>query len=64
VVKIATFAKLQTVLCKLKTQRSNSTFGFLPTHEPTLRKTKRAVSCQLSMKKMYHFPTQKYIVVS
>jgi len=37
------------VLCKLKTQRSNSIFGFYPSYEPPLWKTKRAVSCQHSV---------------
>jgi hypothetical protein len=34
---------MQTVSHKLKSHRANSTFGFLPTHKPTLKKTKRAV---------------------
>jgi hypothetical protein len=28
------------VVSKLKTSRTNSTFGFLPTHKPTLKKPK------------------------
>jgi hypothetical protein len=35
---------LKTILAN----RTNGTFGFAPTHKPTLRKTKRAIFCQRS----------------